>query len=271
MSAAASIDFCESNYIVSKHIAELMNSLSSLIFVLVAWYGYKYGIRGMIHTSDVRHENHWAWYSLMIIGVGSFLFHARLDRFTQILDELPMMWQMLHLLYESLLLYDARLQHHRSTVSFRMIVFGILVSLIYLLFPQYYLLFLVIFISMKFTMIALMHECVKQCGRDLVQNQNVVLLIAQLFHGAKVTFVLAISCWLTDMLFCAWLPWFVYAHALWHLLICVSVYLLILTQKVMWLQRSCRPIQCRLEWSSWYGIIPLLLPTLNVKQSQATV
>jgi len=85
----ASIDWCEPNYVVSEHIAEFQNTISSLAIMVGGLIGAGWAIKYRHHTSLTV-------FSLLIafVGFGSALFHGTLLFIPQLLDELPMMYAM---------------------------------------------------------------------------------------------------------------------------------------------------------------------------------
>jgi dihydroceramidase len=94
----ASIDWCEENYQLSEYIAEFWNSFSNLAFILLAsagaWRAYK-------NSLDVGFIL--GYLSIIVVGFGSYAFHATLIYEMQLLDELPMIFCAATLLYCSLL------------------------------------------------------------------------------------------------------------------------------------------------------------------------
>ena len=90
----ATLDWCEKNYVVSYYIAEFWNTITNLWFIVPAIYGiidsYKQGF-------ETRYI---ACYALLLLtGVGSWLFHMTLLYPMQLLDELPMIWGAVVMLY----------------------------------------------------------------------------------------------------------------------------------------------------------------------------
>ena len=83
---SSNVDWCEPNYIVTSHIAEFFNSMSSLIIVVSGMYGlYK-------HWNTVETRYLYAFTIITVVGLGSSLFHGTLMREWQLADELPMVW-----------------------------------------------------------------------------------------------------------------------------------------------------------------------------------
>lgn len=105
----ADFDWCESNYIFSPLIAELYNSATSLIYIVVAVLSMsaaKKHLPPSIYMRDFLFLN----VLLIFVGIGSTLFHATLLYRTQMLDEIPMNWLAL---YASVMLYT-RHKHRRE-------------------------------------------------------------------------------------------------------------------------------------------------------------
>lgn len=83
----STIDWCEENYVFSPYIAEMVNSLTNLIFVILA----------LQHLYSAIKNNHgWLYVFTSIgfgfVGFGSFLFHMSLRYEYQMMDELPMVY-----------------------------------------------------------------------------------------------------------------------------------------------------------------------------------
>ena len=94
----SSIDWCEDNYAFTPYIAEFWNTLSNFAFVVLAMYGLRNSIRQGFGTCF-----NLQYLSIMVIGVGSALFHgtlrhlyvpwiSTLTRSEQQCDETPMIW-----------------------------------------------------------------------------------------------------------------------------------------------------------------------------------
>jgi len=81
----SNIDWCEPNYLLSYHVVELWNSISSTVIVAEGLH---------ILRKARRHQMSWPCllqgFNIFSIGVGSALFHGTLTRWAQWMDELPM-------------------------------------------------------------------------------------------------------------------------------------------------------------------------------------
>ncbi|GBB91642.1 hypothetical protein RclHR1_01900007 [Rhizophagus clarus] len=88
-----STDWCEKNYDVTHYIAEFFNTLSSLCMISA-------GVFGMImHSKGFEFRYSIAFASIIVVGIGSILFHGTLLFSLQLFDEIPMMFCILILLY----------------------------------------------------------------------------------------------------------------------------------------------------------------------------
>ncbi|OQR96727.1 alkaline phytoceramidase (aPHC) [Thraustotheca clavata] len=97
---SSTIDWCEPNYVVSYYIAEFWNTISNLSFLVLGFYG--------LYRSIVL-EFEWRFIlmytNVMIVGLGSAMFHGSLTLISQQCDETPMIWSMLiwtYILYSPL-------------------------------------------------------------------------------------------------------------------------------------------------------------------------
>ena len=90
----STLDWCERNYEVSPYIAEFWNTLTNLWMIVPPLYG----------IWDARRQGHeprvFACYAaLLLIGVGSWMFHMTLIYEMQLLDEIPMIFGSAGLVY----------------------------------------------------------------------------------------------------------------------------------------------------------------------------
>ena len=116
---------CERNYSTTTYLAEFWNAISSIPIFLFALIGYGAGKRYAMaetrsdkRTTETRARKHHAcdciltirrvlalcsfsltYFLIMLVGIGSFAFHATLRRYAQCMDELPMLWASIMLFY----------------------------------------------------------------------------------------------------------------------------------------------------------------------------
>lgn len=112
---SASVDWCEPNYIHSYYIAETWNTWSNLFYIFFALYGIITTLRFVEKLVFVHLA---AYFFTLIIGIGSFLFHATLQRSAQLLDEFPMLWAILCVFY-AVSTHDAK----KTTTKKRVLTF----------------------------------------------------------------------------------------------------------------------------------------------------
>jgi len=96
----ATIDWCELNYEVTYYIAEFWNTVSSLIMVILPIFGiiWYYKFSKMYEKESIQLKTKfslsisivWCYLGLMLVGIGSMMFHMSLLYKYQLLDELPM-------------------------------------------------------------------------------------------------------------------------------------------------------------------------------------
>jgi dihydroceramidase len=94
----STVNWCEEDYVRSAHVAEWYNTWSSTAIILA-------GILGAIRYPPSDRS---VFHLLMLVGVGSVLFHATLTAWAQMLDEIPMLLVILHLLSDICVPLQAR-------------------------------------------------------------------------------------------------------------------------------------------------------------------
>jgi dihydroceramidase len=93
----ATVDFCESNYIVTRYVAELFNTISNLAYVWLGALALRHFRKGGLPRRAQA-----CCLALILIGVGSGTFHASLKQATQMCDDIPMMTLVSVCLYAAL-------------------------------------------------------------------------------------------------------------------------------------------------------------------------
>ncbi len=83
----ATIDWCEENYVISPYVAEMVNTLTNFVYIILAVELWR-------SARKYHHGNIYLLVSLglMAVGIGSFMFHMTLRYEYQLLDELPMVY-----------------------------------------------------------------------------------------------------------------------------------------------------------------------------------
>ena len=188
----SSINFCEKDYLISAYIAEYYNTISNIPMILLGYYGlYVYY---KIHNKyDIR------FLLLICIGVGSFLFHATMSRFGQLLDEIPMIWMNSALMYEII-------PHPYWFVS------AFLITIFYGVFYHFMIFFIYFFITGAFVFISPFYT--------LQENNHLGKKMAM---TALTLFSIGFIKWILDFAFCESLHDY-YLHAWWHVWTGFSAY-----------------------------------------------
>lgn len=91
---SAGIDWCETNYGGIPFLAEFWNSVSSVWMVVL-------GGAGALACYQSGHPTRFtvAYVLFLIVGAGSVAFHGMMTHASQLLDEIPMIWLMVSLVY----------------------------------------------------------------------------------------------------------------------------------------------------------------------------
>ncbi|CAJ1929392.1 unnamed protein product [Cylindrotheca closterium] len=91
---SSSINFCENDFVHSRHVAEPSNSISSLTtYCPLALLGLHLRPHSLLLKPDVgKLRFTLAYLSLFAIGLGSFWLHSQLTAVSQGGDELPILW-----------------------------------------------------------------------------------------------------------------------------------------------------------------------------------
>ncbi|PYH42107.1 ceramidase [Aspergillus saccharolyticus JOP 1030-1] len=92
----STLNWCEEDYYATIYSAEIVNTLTNLLFM---WLGIK-GIRSCRRNGHDRIFEV-AYYGYLVVGTGSFLFHATLKYPMQLVDELSMIYTTCLMCYAS--------------------------------------------------------------------------------------------------------------------------------------------------------------------------
>ncbi|KAI8912642.1 alkaline phytoceramidase family protein [Gorgonomyces haynaldii] len=219
----SSVDWCEINYEVTPYVAEFFNTISSLAMAIVGLWG------SVLHPwAETRF--HVAFLSTVAVGLGSVAFHGTLQKFSQALDEVPMLYSALAFAYIGI---NQRYKLSRPT---RMLLGSILTlhaaltTYLVTAFEGHYQ-FLLFHLSFGTAQTYALYQMVQIYRRRKRRNakDNAVWI----FERGLLCYFAAFGCWLTDMLLCeyvnpgypeAMLPLNPQFHAWWHILISMGLY-----------------------------------------------
>ncbi|XP_022095222.1 alkaline ceramidase 3-like [Acanthaster planci] len=90
----STLDWCERNYATTTYIAEFWNTISNIVFIIPPLFGIAFAWR-----DRVDHRFIFSYVGVILIGLGSSSFHLTLHIFSQMLDEMSMLWATSFFLY----------------------------------------------------------------------------------------------------------------------------------------------------------------------------
>ena len=220
---SSSVDFCEPDYFLTDSIAEFHNSWSSLLISTFALIGFFYGNP----TKEWRFS--FMYLSLFVIGLGSVCLHSTLHWLPQSSDEVPMLWQNFAYLYALIEMNSPKNQPKFPFLPILMFLVAIIQTIIYYSFRQYYISFLISFITAIsiFIIWSGYYAYFDKTATVIELSQR------QIIYGISSSsfLLIAVPLWIFEMNFCNFLlPYYKSAfglsfHIIWHFCAGFSGYL----------------------------------------------
>jgi dihydroceramidase len=255
----SSVDWCEENYRYSPYICELFNTLSSFALVFAGGLGW------WLHRTLLEPRFRVALLALGVVGVGSVAFHATLRFELQMLDELPMLWLALVMLYA--LLEDRPARRYGLWFPALLVAAGVVVSLLTALSRGRveFLVFQVSFTSTEFYGLYRVWR---------IHRRSHDRRVHRLFRSGMAFYALAVASWIVDMRLCSLVSRTLPAlglfnpqlHAVWHVLVSFGFYSLV----VLIALDRCDVLGKAVTLERWLGIVPrLVLPGTDAAPSKA--
>ncbi|KAL8594789.1 hypothetical protein ACOMHN_047507 [Nucella lapillus] len=121
----STIDWCEENYVVSPYVAEFWNTISNVIMIFAPLFAGCLAVRQRLEKPVI-----FSYFSIVVVGCGSWLFHMTLQYSMQLMDELPMIWGSAFLLYGILTLEGKRENYYWLIAA--LLGYCLLVTVLYL-------------------------------------------------------------------------------------------------------------------------------------------
>ncbi|GAO47320.1 alkaline phytoceramidase [Saitoella complicata NRRL Y-17804] len=264
----SSINWCEQDYLSTPYLAELHNSISSLLIIL-------FSLLGLASPLSRRWTAWWwTWIGLQVVGWGSIAFHATLKKEGQWMDEGPMVWTCLVVIY---IFVRARYQkEHRKKVQwFKSFAVGygvVCTALITILRgPVQFTTFHILFGIIEFSGLALTYLAVPSSSSfspntpSSTTTTTTTIPSAQemrsLFRLGTSLYALGVAFWMFDLHLCSHLSplgsWpNPQGHAVWHACVSAGFYVLNLICGIE--DAGARGEGVRVRW--WGGYLPLLVP-----------
>ncbi|ATZ47641.1 hypothetical protein BCIN_02g08990 [Botrytis cinerea B05.10] len=275
----STINWCEEDYYATIYSAEIVNTITNLMFVILAW-------KGMSSCIKYGHDRVFlvAFLSYLVIGVGSMLFHSTLIYPMQLVDELAMIY------LECILAYSV-FAHQKSPLSRFVLALSISALAIFITLYYHYLqdpvfhqnMFALLTATVVFRSMWIMEHIVNPKRR--VKDENVTTveqkrrderdskILSQMWklNYIGLTYVaLAFFIWNLDNIYCGtirrWrrevgLPWgiFLEGHGWWHILTGIAAYNNITWS--IWLRycRNGKQDLVELEWPSMFTSMPVVV------------
>ena len=187
----SSVDFCESNYIISKFVAEPHNAWSSLVLCF-------FGLIGLIYSNPMKELRVYLMFTIMfVIGIGSCFLHTTLDKLAQSSDELPMLWFNICATYSLFELKTERGSNKYRFASIGGYLFALIQTIIYFGYQDVYIVFLVTYSSLVAVMAVWSYLLIDHHDKVLKDQRSF------LWHQSLASYVIigAIP-WIFDMHYC---------------------------------------------------------------------
>ncbi|MBC7794136.1 MAG: ceramidase [Clostridia bacterium] len=211
------MDWCEANYAVSPYIAEWWNTLSSVAMVFAGFAGaWRERQRGRTRFAA-------AFALLVIVGLGSVAFHGTLRFELQMLDELPMVYLVLLIVWIS----SGVSHRYGQPAAIGFVAYGIVLTLLVTLArgSVQFVLFQVGFGTLEIYAIARTWWLQRQASPKIQRH----------FRFGMTLYVIAVIAWITDTSQCyTIIRWSSSAglpnpqlHAIWHVLVSLGFYALL--------------------------------------------
>jgi dihydroceramidase len=219
--ATATVDWCESNYERSYYVCELFNTVSSLAMVLAGALGIA------LHRRILEARFMAAFFAVAVVGVGSIAFHATLRFELQMMDELPMLYTALVMVY--ILVENRPAPRFDGWFPALLATHGVLVTCLTALTRgklQFYL-FQGSFASLEVFALYRVYA---------IYRRSELAPVRRLFRLGMGSYLLAVLLWFIDLEFCPTLAVTLPAHgvpnpqlhAVWHVLVSCGLYGLVL-------------------------------------------
>ncbi len=217
----SSVDWCESNYVHSFYVAELFNTISSLAMVTMGALGF------WLHRRTLERRFLLAFALVALVGIGSVAFHGTLRFELQMLDELPMLYTVIVLVYA--LVEDEKQRKYGRWFPWALFAYGVVATYLcaFTRGQAQFLAFQLSFGSLELFSIYRAYRLFRRSTDPVVRR---------LFRRGIGLYAAALIAWFVDIRFCGFvsvtLPRLGFAnpelHAVWHVVVSLGLYLLIL-------------------------------------------
>lgn len=228
----STVDWCEGNYEHTPWVAELFNTVSSLAIVGAGLLGL------LLHRGVLERRFLLAFALLALVGAGSVAFHATLLFELQLLDELPMLYLVLLIVW--ILVEDGPVPRLGRVFPAALVSWGALLTVLnaFASGDVQFWLFQLSFGSLELFSLA----CVYRLHRRSANGPA-----RRLFRLGMGAYAAGIAAWFVDIRFCEQLGSGPQLHAVWHVLVSAGFYALLLVIALHRSERTGRTLVLR--WS----------------------
>ncbi|KAL0475511.1 alkaline phytoceramidase [Neurospora intermedia] len=264
----STLNWCEEDYNITYYCAELVNTLTNLMFM---WLG----VKGLRNVLEFKHSPIFilAYVGYLVVGLGSMAFHATLKYEMQLADELPMIYTVFIMCYATF--SYKRSPRTQLLIASIMVGLGIFIT-VYYLYAKNPVFHQVAFALITATTIFRGFYVMEYQLRPQLRERNPTAcsrIMREMWTLALVsiiTFVGGFFIWNMDNIFCRHLttaknqlklPWSIVleGHGWWHILTGLGAYEMILWR--IWLVRCLggEEEKFMLDWRPWRSI-PQVVP-----------
>jgi len=243
------IDWCEPNYIFSPSIAEFYNTLSNIFFVVVPPILINlfrpYG--RLIHPGI-----HIVWLMFIIVGICSTYFHMTLSLAGQLLDQNSILWTFSIVLIFFCPKKDSSKIAKKRTDFIAIILAATVIASILSVWHS---------VANDVMLMSLVIPTIRIVWTEINRIRHKDAKIYELGRRTIFILVCAIAVWINDRIFCDFYisVHVTYLHALWHVLIFLSSYRLVVVLAYVYVETEKPQISFKLsywprnEWN-FFGI-----------------
>lgn len=222
----STVDWCEANYAHTRYVCELFNSASSVAMVLAGLLGVALNRRALAGRFLL------GFGMLSVVGLGSVAFHATLRFEHQMLDELPMLYLVLWMVF--VLVEDRAAPRFGAWFPASLVLYAALLTYLcaFTRGRAQFFTFQLSFGSLELFSLLRVYWLQRRSS-----NPNV----RRLFRWGMGAYLLAIVSWFVDVRFCDALSVTLPSlgvpnpqlHAWWHVLVSCGFYLLLLSMALL--------------------------------------
>jgi len=248
----SAVDWCEPNYTWTVYVAEFFNTMTSLPAAFLAlhsiWLTYKYGYDKRFFVVNLM---------VAMVGFGSAAFHGTLLYTGQILDELPMVYTSIAMLYAVLEMEGTDKKPVYKYTAPLLLAFSVIFTLVYLYLPDFFIFFLVGFIMLVLALIYQSALIFRQ-PTTLFHQKLFIILASSFYVGGWLFF------WIPEIVFCDQIQALNF-HAFWHVTSTLGAFVMVLFLTFQREQHRGRNPQ--LNYNTIMGIP--ILPYVHVSSNQS--